>query len=385
MSTTNKTEDTERDPWLSEALRHAPDAEAAPPAALSDAILRKARAATGATSTGGDETRSTHHARTRSARTSPASMWASAWAWLLRPPVASSFATVLVGVLVGVMWQGRSPEETLGRAPAADASPPAAATVASTPAPAPIASVAEPAPRSDAAQTGEVPTARRSERAREVPPAPAPSRVPSPARESADPAKRDAPEPSRAAVAPKASVRDEAPSDLASAPSTPSSPAFATAPAPAPATALRLRESAPAANTDAAAAADSRSASAGAAPRSLAKVAPTRSNDLEALRVAIEADPTRWRWQRGETLQPMTPALRGWLAQLTAATASRWRQEPEPAAFDDATVLKLYRDGMLSATLRLTGTDVRLDGDRQAALTADSLATLRQALDAATR
>ncbi len=37
--------DAEHDPWLREALRHAPDAGAEPPAALSDAILAQARAA----------------------------------------------------------------------------------------------------------------------------------------------------------------------------------------------------------------------------------------------------------------------------------------------------------------------------------------------------
>jgi hypothetical protein len=383
VTTPPKPGETERDPWLTEALRHAPDADAAPPAALSDAILREARAAAGAASISGDEARSTRQARAHSTRRSPASMWASAWAWLLRPPVASSFATVLVAVLVGVMWLGRSPEETLGRTPAADASPPAAATVASTPAP--IASVPQPAPRNDAAPTGDSPTARRSERARAAAPTPAPARGPSPARESADPAKRDAPKPPHAEATPKASVRDAATSDLASAPSTPSSPAFAQAPAPEPPAALRLRESAPAAAANTNAAADGRSASAGAAPRSTVKAAPTRSNDLETLRAAIEADPARWRWQRGEALQPITPALRGWLAQLAAATATRWRAEPEPVAFDEATVLKLYRDGTLGATLRLTDSGVRLDGGGQAALTADSIAALRQALDAATR
>ena len=37
--------DDPRDAWLSQALRHAPDADATPPAALSESILAKARAA----------------------------------------------------------------------------------------------------------------------------------------------------------------------------------------------------------------------------------------------------------------------------------------------------------------------------------------------------
>ena len=39
-------EDAERDAWLREALRHAPDAAAGPPAALRESILTQARAAT---------------------------------------------------------------------------------------------------------------------------------------------------------------------------------------------------------------------------------------------------------------------------------------------------------------------------------------------------
>jgi hypothetical protein len=392
VNTPHPPDETERDAWLTEALRHAPDAEAAPPAALSDVILREARAAAAATAIGGDAARSTLHARGRSTAPAPPSMWALAWAWLLRPPVASGFATALIAVLLGVMWQGRSPEETPGRAPAADASPPAPAPApapaAAAEASAPIASLPAPAPtpRTETSRRGEAPTGPRNERAADA----SAARMRSPDHRSAEQERSDAPQPSRAAAAPKASSRDEASPDLASAPSAPPPQALALAPAPPAAAPPREAARAAAANTDTNAA-DSRfasaSESAGAAPRSLAKAAPPRSNDLEALRAAIEADPTRWRWQRGEALQPtpMTPALRGWLAQLAAATATRWRPEPEPVAFDEATVLKLYRDGTLSATLRLTDGGVRLDGGGWAALTADSLAALRQALDAATR
>ena len=37
--------DAERDAWLREALRHAPDSDALPPSGVSEAILLKARAA----------------------------------------------------------------------------------------------------------------------------------------------------------------------------------------------------------------------------------------------------------------------------------------------------------------------------------------------------
>jgi hypothetical protein len=38
--------DAERDAWLREALRHAPDSQALPPQGVSDTILARARAAT---------------------------------------------------------------------------------------------------------------------------------------------------------------------------------------------------------------------------------------------------------------------------------------------------------------------------------------------------
>ena len=41
----------EHDAWLREALRHAPDAAAGPPAAVSDAILRQARSEMAASTT----------------------------------------------------------------------------------------------------------------------------------------------------------------------------------------------------------------------------------------------------------------------------------------------------------------------------------------------
>ena len=429
MSTVSSPDDeTERDPWLTEALRHAPDAEAAPPAALSDAILREARASAGGVSIVGAAARPTPDAPARSATTALTLIWAAAWAWLLRPSVAGSFATLLVAVLVGVMWQGRSPEETLGRAPAADASPAAAAAAA------PIASM--PALHNEAARQAEEPAVLRSERATGAAPASAPA--PSGSRPSATQARRDLTQPSAPVAAPPTPKRDDAATDTAPARPAPSRPApqaapaesdsplaarsaqgpapapapapspstaTATEPAPAPASAqalaprtdsaaapsaaLRRRESAPTAPTEItdadANSADGRSAKAGAVSRSVAKAAPTRSNDFDALRAAIDADPGRWHWRRGEATQPMTPALRGWLAQLAAATASRWRHEPEPAAFDDAAPLELYREGSLAATLRLNDIGVRLDGGWQAALTPDQVAGLRRALEVATR
>src|SRR6185369_10529818 len=64
--------DAERDAWLREALRHAPDSEALPPSAVSEAILLKARAAA----------RSAAPARLAGSRDAPANPWTALWDWL---------------------------------------------------------------------------------------------------------------------------------------------------------------------------------------------------------------------------------------------------------------------------------------------------------------
>lgn len=101
-------DDTEHDAWLREALRHAPDSGAAPPSVVSAAILAEARAAA-ARPTAGRAVR----------RGGPAANPLLAlWDWLARPPVAASFATIMVATLVGLMWWDRPMDETLSRAPA---------------------------------------------------------------------------------------------------------------------------------------------------------------------------------------------------------------------------------------------------------------------------
>ena len=72
--------DSERDAWLREALRHAPDAAAAPPRDLSETILAQARAAARA---GG--------APRTARRRNPV---LALWDWLARPPVAAGFASI---------------------------------------------------------------------------------------------------------------------------------------------------------------------------------------------------------------------------------------------------------------------------------------------------
>jgi len=94
--------DSERDAWLREALRHAPDADAAPPPDLSETILAQARAAA---RRGGAPARAAR-------RRNPV---VALWDWLARPSVAAGFASVMAATLVGLMWWDRPIDETRPR------------------------------------------------------------------------------------------------------------------------------------------------------------------------------------------------------------------------------------------------------------------------------
>ncbi|MEO5843838.1 MAG: hypothetical protein ABIQ33_03250 [Caldimonas sp.] len=102
--------DAERDAWLREALRHAPDSDALPPSGVSEAILAKAHAAARAAATPAARRSATH--------ATPANPLAAFWNWLARPPVAAGFASVMAATLVGLMWWDRPIDETMPRAPA---------------------------------------------------------------------------------------------------------------------------------------------------------------------------------------------------------------------------------------------------------------------------
>jgi hypothetical protein len=119
----------EHDAWLRQALQHAPDAAAAPPDALREAILAEARSAA--------------RARSRAPSTaprgrSPLDAIADFWSWLARPPVAAGFASVMAATIVGLMWWDRPMDEALP--------PPASSSRVEAPALAPPATTAAPAP-----------------------------------------------------------------------------------------------------------------------------------------------------------------------------------------------------------------------------------------------
>ena len=107
----------EHDAWLREALRHAPDAGAAPPPSLRDAILAEARAAA--------RTSAPRGAATASPTPTFVHQLLAFWSWLARPQVAAGFASVMAATLVGMLWWDRPIDETMLPGPSAPAVTPA--------------------------------------------------------------------------------------------------------------------------------------------------------------------------------------------------------------------------------------------------------------------
>jgi len=223
-------DDDIRDAHLRAALHHAPDAQLAPPAAVSAAILREARAAappqrTGAAGAGAGASASAAdgkgpwQALQRGA--------ARAWAALSHPPLAAGLASVMLASVVGLMWWDR-PFDTAGdpvlpsaptamQAPARPAGPPSTATAAT-----PTGPAAQATPSLEA----EKPT-RETSRAKA---APAPARAPLPtASPVPEPALTPAPAPQPSPAQPPAQSPAQSP---------PASPAPIPAPTPIPPPAL---------------------------------------------------------------------------------------------------------------------------------------------------
>lgn len=406
----------EHDAWLRQALQHAPDAAAAPPDALREAILAEARSA----------------ARARSRAPSPAPRGRSLldaitdfWSWLARPPVAAGFASVMAATIVGLMWWDRPMDEALP--------PPASSSRVAAPAPAPMPvpkavpaptlrtpaepQAAQPAPRlplaaPTAAPTGRLdaspqktaPTAgavdaRRKDRksvapgvaetlpapvviAAPVTPAPAPfPATPAPAgagslqertapaatlakkaeKEASEGALRGAAEPAAADAAKRADV---APADADRA----NTVTAATKPA-----SLARQRGATAARETTADALDSRAPS--APPAAFAAAPPPIRDEATASERRAANAPTRpmallfasiakdtGHWARlnasGENL-PLDSATQAWLASVDAAAATRWQSAAERAGrlesrlVADSRVLVLGRDGRLAASVRI--------------------------------
>ncbi|HUG22829.1 hypothetical protein [Piscinibacter sp.] len=326
--------DDERDAWLREALRHAPDAQLGAPPSLGERILREAKA----------------KARTGAAAP-PRGAIARGWAWLARPPVSAGFASVMVATMVGLLWWDQSPPPT----------PP-------TP-PTPTSQTAQTAP--PMAPAPEMPAETAQTPAAPPPAAPARSETRSPA--------ADAPE-----VAPKRRARETTPS--AGATSAATADAAAKAMAPAPAAERQVAEPATA-QTDPSLRSFARGAPA------VASLAP-RDTRLAALRESLADEAPRWSWQRPpSSAQPMTEPLRAWFAQLEAATAGRWEPDTLGTAAA-APELRLLHDGRMQHRFGFDGNTIRWETTpaeaaaplrQRATLSTSEADTLRTALEHSAR
>lgn len=313
----------ERDPWLAAALRHAPDADASAPAALSAAILRAARDA----------------AAPPQRHASLAARVAAAWSWLARPPVAAAFASLVVATTVGVLWWGEpvDPRVAPQPRPSPAATPPAAPPVDAVP-----QSVETPPPTAPAeAVSG----------ARQV--APALRSRPTPAA-SAEPKAA----PALAAPAPAAPMLAESRGDAERA-----GDAGLAAGSTAADTGLRAKAAAP------------RAEAAGAQPARIAAPIPTPAVVFDAIR----ADPAGWQWQHGS--EPPRAADAQFVAWLDALASARWERAVDASA--PVPSLTLLRDGRAQATLDFDSTPLRYAAGGivwQAVLEPDRVAQLRAAL-----
>ncbi len=174
--------DDPRDAHLQRALRHAPDADLAPPPALSEAILRAAREALEASAGGvpivsvAAPVTSAANLDTPSSLTSPTPAtsgasracallrgWMELWSQLAQPRWAGAIAGLTVATLVGVMWWGQPMERAIRGAPEVSEGPAAAGAT----------DFADETAKSRAAPSSQIPRPSRSDEAAAPPPAPA--------------------------------------------------------------------------------------------------------------------------------------------------------------------------------------------------------------------
>jgi hypothetical protein len=339
------------DPWLREALRHAPDADAGPPPKLNDTILRMGRAAVAP--------------RPAPAPPRPptlAQRLLAAWDWLARPPVAAGFASVMVATVVGVMWWGRPIEEAL---------PPREASVPEAQAPAPAVVAAAPAPAVEAppARTAEPDKRRAQERITAAMPEPAlrksapPAAATPPAAPPAPPAPPAAPAPVAPAAPSPAQLRDALAQQNAAAAAEEGVRLRGSAERRELAVTAPATSSAPGAAGAAAADAAAPPAGLGAlsALRSRAAVGTIESPGLSNLRFEIPRRQADWTWQRDDgPARPIDDAMTNWIALADRTSRPHWN--PGNAAGEGAVAtLRFTRDGVVRAILRVGPKGLRLD------------------------
>ncbi len=399
----------EHDAWLHQALRHAPDAAAAPPNTLREAILAEARSAVQAR-------------RSASAPPSLADRLGAFWSWLARPPIAAGFASVMAATLVGLMWWDRPMDETLPP-PATSSSrvaePKSTAPLSAT---APAVRAAPPtttAPTAPMAPAPGGPTAAPALTDAEPPPRASPAAAP-PAAAAPPPA---AAATRRALLAPAkttpaAADAMEQRKDGSTANSVQAAPPASPFPSNAPgesAAAARERAAGPALAKKAegeAATAAAESQRAAATPQAFAAAptaAPTMRDSLTnarplaaagaastmrpmaALLASIAAGAGHWSRPTSNGDAALDAPTQAWLDSVDAATAGRWLPRSadrttrlQGALAADTGTLALSRDGGADATVRVEDGGVLFEQSNGAAwfapLPAEAVARLRATL-----
>ncbi len=376
MTTRDRRGGEAHDAWLAEALRHAPDASDVPPPTLREAILAQARAAAHRAATPASP--ATAATRRGARATTLGQRLAAGWAALARPPVAAGFATVMVAVLVGVMWQGQPIDEAMPSAPpmqdTAQANPQRRPS-AQAPAPAPATATAPP-PEPRSAQPFPALTAPSSDKPVAATPTSRATRA-----EASRPPERaveaESPRREQQVAAARQRLADDryaAPSE--SAPATPSprektgadrDAAHASAlgprlapPAAAPkaATDEAKRAGEPVATLDR----DNAAGRVVAQPRSFPGAAPAASagtaqlRPMAALLRSLATADARWsRVGANGTESAVDAALADWLASVDSAVVGHWQRgsPPTSAGGRGALTIELLRDGRTAATLRI--------------------------------
>ena len=354
--------DDTRDLHLREALRHAPDGQQRPPAALSESILRAARRAS---------------APAAAARPAPRPGWLAWWDRLAQPRVAGGFASVMVATLVGLIWWGQPMDEAMPQRPQAPRAAPEPAAAAlpesarkeqGTP-----QLEASRAPQASGSPAGRGP---KSPRPGAAPPAvearsdaAAAAGSPAPQSTTAEQPQPEAPA-TRAKTAAMPAPAPESSADSAALPGTAAAQDGL---------ARRLRR------------ADGETHSAAAPVAAAPGIDPSRG--LARLRDLLQAGAAHWSWQgdaaTGEaTARPIGPALLAWLALLDQASAGAWTAVPDGALPSGTThELRLSHNGLQQHRFLLQGDTVWwVRGTApslllQARLPEATLATLRARLD----
>ena len=331
----------ERDRWLEQALRHAPDADAAPPDELRAAILSSAREGSGSLSRKRERigARAVRSQRKRwwradaapSPQPSPASGRGSSYAGT---PVVAAFATLALSTVLGALWWGGSLDE--GADPRV-----AESTTAPAPAPAPAAAPApDPATETAPPQIGDASPPAAVQKARRALARPSPPDTPARAAE----AERAEPPPTATATAdaPRSPAHDD-----------------------------ELRASRPA----------TAQALAGAATEQRID---TRGAPIDAVASSLALRADALHWASGGRTHAHAAPQQAWFDALRQATAGRW-QRTRTADRDGARV-QLFdgprvRAEWLVQPQRVLWLDAE-SGTWQAPLTPDDSARLRAMADA---